>query len=193
MSSRLCGYCRIAGHTRPKCPILHYTRRRIFNHTVGMRRDMLFALAERGISNGSIINVAEYSGEQKMIATVVNLEECVNNWIFHSCNRDKYAKTVTVTYEDFSMKCAYKRFQIKALVSRESQMGLRTFFLSPRILFPENPINNISISDPIKREDYDLSFVPQETLEYGIYAHSRLMIDQDNGYSMLRRETLFDY
>jgi hypothetical protein len=154
---------------------------------------MLFALAERGISNGSIINVAEYSGEQKMIATVVNLEECVNNWIFHSCNRDKYAKTVTVTYEDFSMKCAYKRFQIKALVSRESQMGLRTFFLSPRILFPENPINNISISDPIKREDYDLSFVPQETLEYGIYAHSRLMIDQDNGYSMLRRETLFDY
>lgn len=100
MSNMKCGYCRVVGHRRPVCPLLHAQRREIYTNTVNQRKELYSLACKRGFGNGAIVRYTEWGTTH--VGTVMDLEECIPLWQFYTYNRVKYTKQTRPTYNSIA-------------------------------------------------------------------------------------------
>lgn len=117
MSDLKCGYCRDLGHRRPKCPILHTLRNKIYVDTVKERKIVYAAMIKYGLGNGAIVKVKEWDGPRTCIVT--DLESCIDSWRFYSFRKERYSKKAVCDFTQ--LEGSYSSYNVKALVNGSMQ------------------------------------------------------------------------
>lgn len=91
--SRNCGYCKDAGHQKPKCPLFLDHRKQVLTHVPAMRKQILDALIKVGFGVGAII---EHNREQENIKGIAMIQDYsfIGNMNFMGHKKVKYSKQV---------------------------------------------------------------------------------------------------
>jgi hypothetical protein len=94
--SRNCGYCREAGHQKPKCPLFMEHRRQVLTHVPAMRKKVLDAFVKSGFGVGVIFEWHDTYENTTGIAMIQDYS-FIGGLNFMTSKNVKYSKQVRLT------------------------------------------------------------------------------------------------
>ena len=115
---RECGWCKDIGHDKRSCEVYHGLRKRIWLETIAGRRNMLEAMAAKGLGLGALVKTYNYSNDVTVL--LMQQEENIPGWRFHNFKNIKYSKAVKATTYSLSND-AYESFRFTGLHMEDSR------------------------------------------------------------------------
>ena len=115
---RECGWCKDIGHDKRSCEVYHGLRKRVWQETIAGRRNMLEAMTANGLGLGALVKTYNYSKE--VTCLIMQQEENIPGWRFHTFKNIKYSKAVKATTYNLSND-AYESFRFTGLHMEDSR------------------------------------------------------------------------
>jgi hypothetical protein len=200
MSQRLCGYCRLDGHTVPSCPLKAEHRREILTHTPLQRKDLLETMAVQGFGYGAVLRLGGYYMYGKEKTMILMDTDWVKNLNYMGQKRKKYSKQVSLKKnyaitrrtDGTILRETYGYIHVSGLVSgagtsqHDTMQLMMMDILNPR---PNGECDNARpYSCALIEPSYTPYDVPLEYLTSNVQMHERLLMKEDKDTRRYRWE-----
>lgn len=177
--SRLCGYCRVAGHTMPNCPTVKDERTRILTHTPQQRLETIKALGKLGLGIGAMIQKDGFYDPAHV--GVIDNFDWLENAQFAEFRNIKYSKRVKTDYLFTDANFTYRRIYMRyvamgngSAMHRNLGLNLSSILNDPKQLYNTSYDKDWKLVNP----SHDIDFDP-DILVRNILVPPRLRLRKD--------------
>jgi hypothetical protein len=187
---RLCGYCRISGHTMPNCDLKKEHRNSVLSHTPKERKALLDWMAKQGFGQGATLLLGGYyEGELPKIA-IINNADWIKTTDFCTQKNKSYSKQVIIiptqsysrTSDGASLSKQWGYVHVEGFVSGNGESSMRSITLpltdiaNPKQGEPDRSCGySVTLLSP-SYEQYDVS---DDVLTENVLLSKRLFVDGD--------------